>query len=166
MSLRASTTSPSLSGRARTSPARTSRQVSGPGQLERAADVQAQGERLAGLDPAPALAHVEAPADAGIDRLADGSVGRLAGVGDLHPDAPAGAEARIEHAEAIELAERLIVQVHPVRLAHHRAVPIEAEPTQILAYPLLELGPAALAIDVLHAQEEAPAHRPGRLPGD
>ena len=114
----------------------------------------------------PTLVDVEATADAGVYGLSHRPVGRLTGMGDFHPDAPARTKAGIEHTPPIQLGERLIVQLHAIRLPHHRTVPVEAEPPQIVADAPLELRPAALAIDVLHTQEEAAADRPRRLPRD
>ena len=111
-----------------------------PGRRERAADVEAQRERLARGDPLAPLGALEAATDAGVERLAGRPVRRLAGMGDLGADPAPGAEAGIEHAQPVEPVERLVVERHALRLAHRLAVPVEAEPAQILDDALLELG--------------------------
>ena len=135
-----------------------------PGQRERARDVEAQRERLARGDPMAPLGRAQAATDAGIERLAGRPVRRLAGMGDLGADPAPGAEAGIEHAQPVEAVERLVVERHALRLAHRLAVPVEAEPEQILEDALLELRPAARAVDVLDPQQRRARRRRAPTP--
>ena len=140
-----------------------SSQNSGPVRRERLADVEPQGVGLAVLDPPGAFVRVEVAADAGIERLAGRPVRRPARLVDLHPDLPARAEAGIDHAQPAQLVQGRLVDVDMLGLAADLAVPVDAEPGQVLVDALLELRPAALAVDVLDPQQEAPARIARRL---
>src|SRR3546814_10739018 len=93
------------------------------------------------------------------------AVRRGAGGLDLRLDVPARAEAGIEQAGGVEAIERRGVRVEMRRLAPHRTVPLEAQPSQILQASVGDLRPAAAGVDVLDAQQDAAAGGPRRRPG-
>src|SRR5262249_39011139 len=99
----------------------------------------------------------------GIDRTL-GTVRRRAGAGDLGLDRGARAEAGIDEAHRLEPVERGAIVVEVLGLPAHRAVPIESKPGEALEDRDDEFLAAAGGIDVLDAQEEAPARRARRAP--
>src|SRR5262249_29909840 len=80
--------------------------------------------------------------------------------GALQVRARAGAEER--EALRIEHAERLAVHLPTLALFEHRAVPAQAEPLEVLVDGVDVLGPAAIGVEVLDAQQEL-ATRSARL---
>jgi hypothetical protein len=93
-------------------------------------------------------------------------VRRPAGVLDLDPDLLARAEAGVDHLQALQLLERAAVDVEMIGLAPDGAVPLDADPAQVLEDALLELRPAALPVDVLDPEQEPAARHPRRLVGE
>jgi hypothetical protein len=90
------------------------------------------------------------------------AVGRLAYGGE---DLGAGAEAAIEHAQGLEAPERGGVVRPMSRLAPDGAVPVEAEPGQVLFDGGDEGRAAADLVDILDAQNEATPGSPGGAKG-
>lgn len=81
----------------------------------------------------------------------------IAGAGDLRGDLLSGAKAGIEQPLPAQTLERPGIVGHAVGLAAQWRLPVETEPGQILKDRGFVLGPHAVAVDVLDAQQEAPA---------
>jgi hypothetical protein len=103
----------------------------------------------------------QVPAGPGINR----AVRPLRGIG-RRRDVGAGAEAGIDQAADIERIERAAVIGEMLGLPPHVPVPVEAEPAQVREDRRLELAPTAADVDVLDAQQEAPARLARPRPGD
>ena len=88
---------------------------------------QAQREPLSGFDAPPPLRGRELAAGARIGALGQLAVGRRGGLADLS----AGAEARVQPAGCVQLAERVVVEPVALRLAHGLLVPVEPERAQV-----------------------------------
>ena len=131
-------------------------QNSGPRRLDRARHVEPQREGFVPAHPPVLLVARQLAAAPGIDRGV-GAVGRGVGVGDLGADRLAGAKAGVEQVEPGEFVERAGVVVVMLRLAAHRALPLDPEPGEVLADRSLELVARAAPVDVLGAQDEASA---------
>ena len=58
------------------------------------------------------------------------------------------------------LCQRRAIVVEMLGLPPHRLLPVDAEPGEVLVDRRLELRPAARRVDVLDAQQQAPARRP------
>ena len=80
-------------------------------------------------------------------------------------DVGARAKARIDEPRRLEPAERRAIVLEMARLAPHIAVPVEPEPGQILEDRGDEFLAAAAFVDVLDAQEKAPALLARAAPG-
>ena len=78
-------------------------------------------------------------------------------------DLGAALEARIDRALRLQLRQRRAVCVEMLGLAPHRLFPRDAEPGEVLVDRRLEFRPAARRVDVLDAQQEAPAGRARHL---
>jgi len=76
--------------------------------------------------------------------------------GDLRLDLPAAAKAGVEEPGRGQPVEAGAVILPMFGLPAHGHLPIEAKPTEILVDPSFELGAAALRVDILDAQQEAP----------
>jgi hypothetical protein len=137
-----------------------------PGALERPGDVQPPGIGLAPSDPPGPLGRVEVAAGAGIEPLTRGPVGGGGGGGDFLAHLLARAEAGIEHTRRAQPVERLAVERHALGLADDGPVEAQAEPAQILEDRGGEFRPAALRVEVLEAEQEAPAREPRRVVGE
>ena len=72
-------------------------------------------------------------------------------------DLAAAEGTRIDQTHRLQSIERGAVGGEMLGLATRLSVPVEAEPEQILADRRFVLGPAAGGVDVLEAQQEAPA---------
>src|SRR6185437_6939829 len=118
------------------------------GALEGAFHIEPQGIRCAGFDPPPPLGGGEVPAGARIDRI-----GAMRGRGGAR-DIGAGAETGIEQPGLVEPAERVAIIGEMLGLAAHIAVPVDAEPAQIVGDGGDELRAAARAVDILDPQPE------------
>ena len=102
------------------------------------------------------LAGGQALAGAGIGRPLR-AVRGVAGGPDLARDVRAGAKARVKEAARVEPVEGLAVLRHVARLAAHRLLPIEAQPSEVLLYGRDEVGAAAAGVYVFDPQQEAAA---------
>jgi len=118
--------------------------------------VDAQRVTLAGGDALPALRLGAGAAGAGIERTF-AAVRRGASAGDLPLDVAPGAETGIDQAHSAQAIERASVVLEMLGLPPHRAVPVEAEPGEILEDRVGEFGPAAALVDVLDTQQETSA---------
>ncbi len=94
----------------------------------------------------------------GVDGLGTGS----GGCGNLG----AGREAGIEQPLGVETGRCRLVECEPLRLTHDGLFPGEAEPGEIVEDLRDEFLAAALAVDVLDAQEEAAAETAGHVGAD
>jgi hypothetical protein len=74
--------------------------------------------------------------------------------------------AGIEETLCLETIERGAVVGEMFGLHPYVAVPIEAEPSEILQNRRSEFRAAAAAVDILDAQQKAPARRARRAPAD
>ena len=89
---------------------------------------------------------------------------------DLGADVGAGAKTGIQQPHPVEPRQRSRVIGQTLGLAAHRLLPLEilqplTEPGQIIHNVLLELGPTAPHIDVLHTQQKPSAARARAVPG-
>ena len=138
------------------------------GGRERRGDVEAPGVDRAGRDAAAGLGCPEIAADARIERrpvrIAPPWRGRFR-FARRHRggDRLARAEAWEDEAARLELVEASRVFDEVLRLPPHRFLPAQAEPGEVVIDRLLELGAAAGRVDVLDAQQEAPAGRGRKL---
>src|SRR5262245_32675286 len=80
--------------------------------------------------------------------------------GDKRRDLSSALEACVDETQAVQLSERLPIVVEMLTLAAHWFLPRDAEPSEVLVDCGFIFGAAARAIDILDAQQEAPAHRP------
>ena len=83
--------------------------------------------------------------------------------GDLGGDLRAGADAGVAEALRGQPVERRRVEREPRRLEDRGLVPAQPQPAQILDDSGDMLGPAAAGIDILDAQQVAPALRPDEV---
>jgi hypothetical protein len=95
-------------------------------------------------------------------RRVGGPVGRLA---DVRHDLAAGAETAIQQAACVQVVDDGGIVAKVIGLAPHRRLPIQPQPGQILENRGLIFGPTAGLVDVLDAQDEAPACGARRRPG-
>src|SRR5207244_10738213 len=70
----------------------------------------------------------------------------------------AALEARIDQPLCFKLPQRRPVRIQMVGLAPYRLLPLNPEPCEILVDRCLEFRAATRRIDVLHAEQKAPAH--------
>ena len=135
------------------------------GALDRRVHVEPQRVRLA-RHARRALVGAQRFGGAGIERravrIARPRRLRLA-LGDQPRDLGAALEARIDEALRVELRERLAVGVEMPGLAPHRLFPGDAEPGEVFQDRRLVFGPAARRVDILDAQQQAPARRARHL---
>ena len=131
---------------------------------EGAGHVQAQDEAVAGGDAGLAGMGGEMAANSGVERAAIGRVRRRGmggggGFGGLPLDVGAGAEAGIEQAAGQQAVQHGLVFGAVGGLDSHRAVPVQAEPGQVLLDRVGEFRAASGGVDILDPQEEAAARR-------
>ncbi len=136
-----------------------------PQRGERAAHVEPQRVAFTGLQPALALLGWQRAAGARIDRAAIRRVRRGARGRYFPLNVGARAEAGVEQAASGQGIERGGVVGHVFGLHPYLTVPGEPEPGQVLADRAGELGAAAAGVDILQAQEEAPARQTRGAPG-
>jgi hypothetical protein len=79
------------------------------------------------------------------------------GAADVVQDLATGLEAAVDQAIASQPLQRGGVVGQVFRLAPDRGLPIEPEPGQVFVDRGLERGPAALGVDILDPENEAPA---------
>src|SRR5579864_6099270 len=128
-------------------------------------DIEPQREIFARGAAPRALALAETAARAGIER-AFLALRRVDGARDFRLDRGARTKARIDESHRVELFERGAVVVEMLRLAPHRAIPIEPEPFQVLDDRADERLAATRRIDVFDAEEELSAGLSRRAPAD
>jgi hypothetical protein len=75
------------------------------------------------------------------------------------PDLRPRTVARVDQSASIEAGYCLLVQPHPLRLAHHWTVPVEPESPKVAELCLFHAWTNPRAVEVLHAYEEP---SPGR----
>ena len=92
-------------------------------------------------------------------RIARPRAGALA-LGHQRRNLGAAFEARIQQSLRLEPRQRGAIVVEMLALPPHRLLPCDAEPGEILEDRLLVFRPAAGLVDVLDAQQQAPARRP------
>src|SRR5690242_15488494 len=129
--------------------------------LARLGAVEAERIGLPRRDAPGTVGRREGPAGAGIERALRAPAWRtLRGAdsgGDLRLDLLAAAEAGIEQAAGGEGIEGRAIVASVIGLPAHRRLPLKPQPGKVLEDARLEFGPAAAAVDILDAQEEAPA---------
>jgi hypothetical protein len=137
------------------SAAASSVQRSGPTCSQSTRDIQAPGARAIGGFAARS-------ASAGIDRSIGAVRGGAAG-GDLGRDRGTGAEAGVYEIERLQPVERGLVQMQALRLADHRAVPVDPEPGEVLLDPGNEfLAGAAGSMSSIRSRKAPPCARAKR----
>ena len=108
---------------------------------------QPQCGGLAGSDAGVALVLRQSTASAGVARHAIGRVGSGGGLADVG----AGAKARVEQATRGQRIQGGAILREVLRLHPHLAIPVEAEPGQVLENRSGKLRTAAGRVDVLQA---------------
>ena len=81
------------------------------------------------------------------------------------PDVGPRAVARIEQTVAVQPRDGLLVEPHPLRLAHDRTVPNQADGAEVVELPPLNPRPHPRAVQILHAHQEARPGGAGEKPG-
>src|SRR5262245_59160291 len=74
------------------------------------------------------------------------------------------AEARVQHTERIQPAERLLIIVEMLRLLSHRPVPVKAEPRQVFEDRRSVVVAASGRVDVLEPKQKAAPIAPRGTP--
>ncbi len=126
--------------------------------------VEAQGEGLSGPRSGLALIVTEGAASTRIMR----SVRPMGGAHsrfDFGGDVLAGAEAGIGEALVCEAFDYCLVFIKVLRLTAHWLLPLQAKPAKVFQDRCIKLGPTARQINILDAQNEGPAARPGKIIG-
>src|SRR5262245_32755223 len=138
-------------------------EVVGPRLPGGALAIEPQAELVTGGDAIAPLFSRQHPAGAGIERSV-GAVWRVGGSSDFPPNVGTAAKARIDQAALVELVQPATVIGEMLGLAPYLAVPVEAQPAQVLEHRLLEFAPATADVDVLDAHQEAATRLPGAMP--
>jgi hypothetical protein len=134
-----------------------------PGPFRRLLHVEADGVRIAALDPRLPARLLHLPPRARIKRntvriarpaFADVAIAHH--TRDLGP----ALEAREGQALRCQFSERRTVVIEVLGLPPHRQFPFDSEPRQVLDDRSLELRAATRRVDVLHAQQQPAAGRP------
>src|SRR5205085_6209036 len=126
-------------------------------------DIEPQGVISGALPARFPFRRAQAAANAGIRRTHI-SLRRAAGPRDLGLDLATCAKAGIEQPHRVELRQRRAVIVEMLGLTADRPIPIEPEPAQILEDRLGVFRAAARVVDVLDAEQKAPARFARRAP--
>jgi len=135
----------------------------GPGKFGRFLGIESPG-RFTVSGEFCDLIEGEFPAGAGVKGPL-GTVGSSGQMGEFLFDFPAGAEAGVNHAEALEVGQGLAVGRKSVSLFPGWFLPLKTQPMEVIFDLLVEFRPDASVVDILESQQKTTLFCHGKAVG-